>query len=79
MDITHARDQIEIEADAFTWMTVHGNLCLGLRHPNNTGPSRKIVENFVEALEAMLVKSGLLSEEDVVSIHQVERQQSPHA
>jgi len=31
---------IELQMSAFHLLVVHGNVCLGLRHPNNIGPNR---------------------------------------
>ena len=60
-----AHERVHVEADLFTWMSVHGNLQLALRHPENQGPSRKIVENFVEALAAVLVRGGIIDQADI--------------
>jgi hypothetical protein len=60
-----AKIPCQIEADLFTWMTVHGNLQLALRHPENVGPSRAVMENFVQSLEEILVRGGIIDQEDI--------------
>jgi hypothetical protein len=57
-------------------MAVHGNLTLALRHPGNQGPSTQVVKNFVEALEAVLVRVGILDQEDIDKGHAMESEQS---
>ena len=59
-------------------LAVHGVCCLGLRHPDYTGPSRKLVLEFVKAAEDKLLEIGAITEEDIKEIHQVERDESPH-
>lgn len=75
MDITKARVPLPVHADLFTWMAVHGNLCLALRHPSNVGGSRQIVEEFVRALGARLVEEGLLSADELRDAEKLERQE----
>lgn len=70
-----AAERVAVEADLFTWMTVHGNLLLALRHPGNQGPSANVARNFVEALEAVLLRGGILDQEDIDKSHEVEQQQ----
>jgi len=67
---------VEIPATAFSWMVIYGYLCLALRHPVAKGPSRKIAELMVGTIENMLLRQGLLSQEEIDHIHnneQVER------
>lgn len=58
-------------------MALHGSLLLALRHPAYTGPSRALVEGFVEALEAQLVEVGALTPDDVTEVHRVEAAEAP--
>jgi hypothetical protein len=60
-----AMNSLLIEADLLTWMAVHGNLLLALRHPENTGESRQIVERFVEALGKRLIEGGIISQAEL--------------
>jgi hypothetical protein len=73
MNIKKIDEIITIKVDALTLMAAHGNICLGLRHPQNNGFSRKLVEEFVSTIEKKLIECGLLNEEDIGEIHQVER------
>ena len=45
-----------IETDDITLLAVIGNLQLGLSHPQNTGPSSKIVKDFINQLTPHLSK-----------------------
>jgi len=76
LHIEKATESVSIEADAFTWMTVHGNLQLALRHPGNHGASTEVAKNFVKALEAVLVGVGILDQADIDQGHSVESEQS---
>jgi hypothetical protein len=73
----HAEDPLQVEADAFTWMAVHGNLQLALRHPANQGPSRAVVQNFVNALGALLVQSHIIDQEDIDKGTALEAREGP--
>ena len=68
--------KIIIEFTAFELLTVHGNVCLGLRHPYNTGPSRKTAENFVLLAEENLKKCGFLTDSEIRLIHRVENEET---
>lgn len=61
-----------IRIDGLHLMAIHGNLCLALRHPANTGPSREIVEKIVQAIEKELVNCGAFTEEEIQEIHLTE-------
>ncbi len=71
-------NRIDIEAVGITWMAVHFVLCLGLRHPQYTGPSRSVVLGFVRKLGRTLVEAGVLTEEELAWIERVEQSESPH-
>lgn len=54
-----------VEADLLTWMAIHGNLSLALRHPQNKGPSRAYVAAFVKSLGQWLVEQNVLTQEEL--------------
>lgn len=56
---------LTIAAPGLTWMSVHGNLCLALRHPLNRGASRDLVERFLLELGGKLVDAGVLTPEEL--------------
>jgi hypothetical protein len=58
-------------------LALHGNLCLALRHPENHGHSRALVEQLVEDLEALLEGAGVLNAEQLLAIHRVEAEAAP--
>ena len=72
MDESKLNVQVELQATADIWLAVHGNLCLSLRHPRNTGPSRKMVEHMVYAIEQALLVAGVLDQTDIDEVHGVE-------
>ena len=75
MDLSKVEVPLKVDAELFTWLAVHGTLCLGLRHPRHTGPSRRIAEEFVRALGARLVEEGLLSADELNDAERLERQE----
>jgi len=69
------RTKTSVTADLLTWLTIHGNLCLALRHPQNRGPSRQFVVNFVKRLGQMLVTSGAITEEELKAAEKLEAEE----
>lgn len=66
------RAQVPVTAAGIVWMAVHGNLCLALRHPSNTGPSRLLVQDFVGQLGQHLVAVGILTPSELAEVQRVE-------
>jgi hypothetical protein len=67
-----------IETNGLTWMAAHGMLCLALRDPAMTGPSRELVVNFVQALGEQLVAWRVLTLAQLREAQRVEQEESPH-
>jgi hypothetical protein len=66
MNPDKARMMIMIPAEALTWLAVHGNLCLALRHPDNNSPRvRPRMIKMVKRLGELLVESGLLTQAEI--------------
>lgn len=66
------RAPLAIELPMHTWMAVHGNLLLAMRHPDNrSGP---IVEDLVSLLEGAFLDGGLLTEAMLETMHRQEDQ-----
>jgi len=65
MDLSKAKLMFEVHADAMTWMAVHGNLCLALRHPANRGESREQMIAVIHQLGENLVACGLLTQAEM--------------
>lgn len=63
-----------VTAPMLTWITVHGNLCLSLRHPQNVGQSRELCLQMVRRLSTMIVDSGLMTQEEMDQANRVEAQ-----
>lgn len=63
---------IAIEFPALSWITIHGNLCLALRHPQNVGASRPVAISALEWIEQQLFMAGILDQEDIETIHKTE-------
>ena len=61
-----------METNFLTWLTIHGNLCLALRHPQNVGLSRAYIVAFVKRLGRKLVEWGVITEEQLRHIERVE-------
>ena len=64
--------QIPLIANYLTLVTVHGNLCLALRHPDNKGASRQLAVEFTKQLGEWLVKVGALTPAQLVEAQQLE-------
>ena len=57
--------KVAITTDMITWLNIHGNLCLALRHPENRGPSRIYIAAFTKMLGHFLVDSGAITEQEL--------------
>ena len=56
-------------------VAIHGNICLGLRHPNNTGTTRQVAYNVIATIEKIFQDTGM--ENDVIAeIHKVESEET---
>jgi hypothetical protein len=64
-----------ITANLHTWLTIHGNVCLALRHPQNRGPSRQIALVFVKELGKALVRWGAITEEELKDAEKLEAEE----
>lgn len=63
---------VVVEMNVLEWMAIHGNVCLGLRHPKNTGPSRMCAEKFLSVIEDALLMTGVFNTKMIQEIHKVE-------
>jgi len=70
-----AQKTMMINASLLTWITVHGNMCLGLRHPQNRGPSRAYAVAFVRQLGQELVKAGAITEQELKEAEKLEAEE----
>lgn len=71
------RQPVAIELPLYGWLSVHGNLLLALRHPENNGKSRQLIEDVAGMLEGLFLDSGLLTEAQVLNMHQQEAAAAP--
>lgn len=71
-----ARTVVPLEINLLSLMAIHGLLCLALRHPKITeGTVRSIGLKFIEDAGRMLVRGGLLTEEELEEVHRVEEEE----
>jgi hypothetical protein len=70
-----ANTQGTVKANLLTWVTVHGNLCLALRHPQNRGSSREWAVKFTKALGKALVEWGALTPEQLEEAEKLEAEE----
>lgn len=61
-----------VKAPLLVWLAVHGNLCLSLRHPQNRGPSRKLILDFVKNIGRFLVEAGAVTEAELRAAENLE-------
>lgn len=71
------RAEFPVIASGITWMAIHGNLCLALRHPSNTGPSRLLVKEFLNQLGQHLVGVGVLTPAELAEVQRTETAATP--
>jgi hypothetical protein len=67
--LTH---KAQVTTDLLTWLGVHGNLCLALRHPGNRGPGRRLIIAFVKNLGKTLVNFGVITESQLKAAEKLE-------
>lgn len=68
---------IPLRANYLTLMAIHGSLCLALRHPQNQGPSRPLVVEFVKSLGELLVHVEALTPEQLAEAQRLEAEAAP--
>jgi hypothetical protein len=72
---SNATKRVCLDLSILDLIAIHGNICLGLRHPDNTGPTRKIAENVISTIEKIFQDTGM--ENDVIAeIHKVEAEET---
>lgn len=66
MNYDIATDKASIEAELLTWMAVHGNICLALRHPdNNSTRVRPRMVQLINTIGVLLVDSGFMTQAEL--------------
>src|SRR5262245_16053585 len=65
-------EQATLTASLLDWMTVHGNICLGLRHAENQGPSRAYALAMRDRIADLLIQRGILTAEQIEHANAVE-------
>lgn len=53
--------RVDINIRVIQLLAIHGSLCLALRHPENAGQSRELVEDAVRKFGGMLVEIGAMT------------------
>lgn len=72
-----ARATLGVELPLLAILAVHGYLLLALRHRDTAGPSRELVEDFIEILEDALLEAKVLTAEDLAEVHRIEAAEAP--
>lgn len=73
LDPDKLRELVVIEFNMLGVLSIHGNLCLALRHPQNAGMSRQTVLEIVQRLSAIIVERGIMTPLEMEHALQVER------
>jgi hypothetical protein len=73
MNVDKALERATLDASLLEWMAIHGNLCLALRHPENSGGSRALVVKAIDQIGKLLVERGLLSQAEIDQATRIER------
>lgn len=66
------REHITIDLSVDQLITIHGNLCLALRHPGNNGECRKMALSIVKQFGDILVDVKALDQEQLKVIERTE-------
>jgi len=72
LDETVWRQRVTLDLNLLTIMAIHGNLCLALRHPANSGPSTQLVAAVVRQLGEVLVARRALTAAELAEVYAVE-------
>lgn len=64
--------RLELSFTVRDWIAILLNLCLALRHPQNTGPVRLLAISKVKIIEDTLFARGFMDQEDIARVHQTE-------
>jgi hypothetical protein len=71
-DEAHRRKMIPIVAEGWVWMAILGNVQLGLRHPENRGPSARVAKRFCDAVLEKLKEENILTADEAAKIYRDE-------
>ena len=72
---SNAQKRVCLDFSILDLVAIHGNICLGLRHPDNTGTTSQIAYNVVTTIEKIFKETGM--ENDVIAeIHKVESEET---
>ncbi len=69
------KKKIKVDMDVITLLSIHGNLCLALRHPENTGESRKLIVSFVKQTGQYLVYLGVYTQDQLKQVERIEAEE----
>lgn len=64
--------KVKIEIEVLSLLALHGSVCLALRHPMNTGESRKMMVEFVKQAGRYLVDLRALTPAELIDIERIE-------
>jgi len=63
---------VSFMAEGIVWMAIPGNVQLGLRHPQNIGPSADMARRAAKQILKELRDKGVLTEEEAAQIYRDE-------
>ena len=67
-----AQERIELNMSAADLLTLHGQLCLALRHPSNRDQAAERAHRLVTRFEEILLDVGMISKEGLYLIRTTE-------
>jgi hypothetical protein len=74
LDPDKLRERIAIEFSMIEVLSIHGNLCLALRHPQNAGAARQTALDIVAHLSKIIVHWGVMTQVEMDQATRMERQ-----
>lgn len=66
---------VKLELPVLSLLALHGSVCLALRHPQNTGASRKTMVEFVKRAGRYLVDLGAITPAELIEAHRIEQEE----
>jgi hypothetical protein len=69
------KQHIHLSISYLDLMAMHGALCLALRHPQFTGPTRAMIVTAVKEIGKGLVNAGILTPEQLAETQRIEAEE----
>ena len=58
------KEPVTVTTQVIVVLAVAGSIVLALKHPSNVGPAREIQEGFLDLLGGLIVRAGVMTQEE---------------